>query len=629
MKEALRILKQYWGYPQFRPVQQDVIESVMKGKDTLALLPTGGGKSLCYQVPGLAMGTLTLVISPLIALMQDQVTQLKNRGIHAEALVAGMGYREMEHIIRLAEFGQLKFLYVSPERLVSSTFLDRLERLPLGLIAVDEAHCISQWGYDFRPEYLRIGELRNYYPNVPVIAVTATATREVVADIQQRLSFKKESQIFSGSFERANLAFVVRQTEDLEGQMLQAARSTSGSGIIYVSRRNLTVTYARALQNGGISAESYHAGLPAQTRKTLQHDWLIGKHRFLVSTNAFGMGIDKGDVRLVVHIGSPDNPEAYYQEAGRAGRDGLKSFALLIQSPSALKDPLVLAEERFPDLETVKKIYQNVGNYLGIPIGQGKGSFYPLDLGKLQELSGIPVHKMMAALKLLEQQAYFYLSDGFAMPSRLQILANEKSLYEFKVAHPDFQDIITGLSRMYGGIFDFPVRISESDIARRLTKTETEISVMLRRLNRIGLVEFAEKTGHPGITWLADRVNPSDIRLNMPLLHKLKATWITRYRWMQGYITQKEICRSVLFKNYFGDLSSQVCGVCDVCLEKATITDLDVARVLAKIPEQGILANQLKQDFKSVSDEAWNNLLRKWQDEGILHVDGNHFIYKE
>lgn len=625
MQEALRVLKQYWGYSAFRPAQEKVISAVLSGQDTLALLPTGGGKSLCYQVPGLALQTLTLVVSPLVALMQDQVHQLKSRGVAAASLVAGTGFRELEHIMTQCDYGHLKFLYVSPERLCSNYFLSRLERMPIGLIAVDEAHCISQWGYDFRPEYLRIGEVRRYYPNVPVIAVTATATEEVVNDIKARLNFNSNAFTYAASFERANLSFVVRNTEDLHGRLWHICHAVQGSGIVYVKNRKLTGEYAKFLKEKGIVSDAYHAGLPKEKRQQLQEEWLKGNIRVLVSTNAFGMGIDKGDVRFVVHVGSPDNPEAYYQEAGRAGRDGQKSWAVMLNNTVDLEDVQTLAARRFPDIETIRSIYKQLCNYAALPVGGGGGTHIPIDISAFTERTEQPLSVVLSVFRVLEQFEYIYVSEGVYLPSTLVFTAPDKKVYEFKVAHPQFQDLISSLSRMYGGIFEYPQKIHEKDIARRMKLTETEISILLRKMHKAGLVEYIEKTDQPMITFVSDRVEMRDLRIDQTLQNRLKAAWVTRYKWMQNYRHQDAVCRSILFRNYFGDQEAKPCGICDVCLSRKKSSNniqINPKEWAMGLPEQGVALDDLERYLPRFSGTQLAEFLRDAQTLGYIFIDG-------
>ena len=480
MAKAVDILKQYWGYDSFRPLQDEIIESVLDGKDTLALMPTGGGKSICFQVPALCREGVCIVISPLIALMKDQVFQLQKRNIPAAAIYSGMRYKDIDRLLDNAVYGNIKLLYLSPERLVTELARERIKKMNVNLLAVDEAHCISQWGYDFRPPYLQIAEIREFIPDTPILAVTATATKEVVEDIQQKLEFK-DGAVFQKSFERKNLAYVVLSEENKPQKALDILQKVKGSAVVYSRNRRGTKEVANYLRKNGINADFYHAGLSTALRTKKQEDWIQGKLKVMVSTNAFGMGIDKADVRSVVHMDLPDSLEAYFQEAGRAGRDGKKSFAVLLYNEADKKNLLWSYENSFPEIEEVKRVYAALGSYLQLAIGSGLGGSFDFEIERFVKNFRFDLLKTYSCLKILEQSGYIVLSDAVFIPSTIKIRVNKEVLYDYQLKNRSLDIIIKTILRTYHGALSHHTKIDESQLARFLKITRVQLSQGLKK----------------------------------------------------------------------------------------------------------------------------------------------------
>ena len=485
------ILQQYWGYPSFRPLQEDIVDSVMAGKDTLALLPTGGGKSICFQVPAMAMEGLCLVITPLIALMKDQVAHLVEKGIAAAAIYSGMHPDELELAYNQAVFGRLKFLYVSPERLQTDTFIEAVKRMKVCLLAVDESHCISQWGYDFRPPYLKIADIRPYMPKTPVLALTATATAKVVDDIQLRLGFK-EKNVFQSSFERKNVTYNVIHEADKYGVLRRKLEAMKeGSAIVYVRNRKRTQVIADWLNSVGITATFYHAGLDAKTRDERQELWMKGKVKVIAATNAFGMGIDKPDVRLVIHMDLPDSIEAYFQEAGRAGRDLKPSEAFLLVSPADIQKLQDNLTQSFPELDRIKLIYNALGNYFNIPVGAGENVSYPFVIGDFANRYGFSIVEVFHTLKILEKEGFFVLSESFDEPSKVMIKVSRDDLYGFQVNNPQYGELIKCMLRSLPGVLTDFVKINEETLAKKTGLTSEKVQEQLKKLESYNFLSAA------------------------------------------------------------------------------------------------------------------------------------------
>jgi ATP-dependent DNA helicase RecQ len=565
LKQLQDILKKYWGYEQFRPLQEDIIQSVLSGKDTLALLPTGGGKSICYQVPAIVSDGVCLVVSPLIALMKDQVDRLKKLQIKAEAIYSGMGYREMDRILDNAVYGDLKFLYISPERLATTLFRARFERMTVSFVAIDEAHCISQWGYDFRPEYLEIARLREIKPDIRFLAVTATATDAVCRDIMLHLHFNG-SHLFKSTFSRPNLSLVVRDTEDKQAQLLHILKKTGGSAIIYANTRNDVKNLAGWLVKNGVNADYYHAGLSPAERASKQNEWMQNRMRVMVSTNAFGMGIDKPDVRIVIHHQMPQSPEAYFQEAGRAGRDGQKSYAILLHH--LVDDDILKArvEGRFPPFALVRDHYDRICNYLQVALGDGLYTSFDFDLVAFAEKFKVPVPEALSCIQILETEGYFRQSEGLSEPARLMILLDEKALYKLYIASPAVEKMMLTLLRMYGTLFDHHTAIREEEIAARLKVSKEKTLSLLQQLHRIGAVDFIPRKNSPQLTFLQPRVRKTDLIFDAARTKALAEQARARLAFMLSYTGNHTECRSEMMQAYFGEPQAGPCGICDVCL---------------------------------------------------------------
>ena len=516
------ILTRYWGYPDFRPFQEDIVDSVMAGKDTLALLPTGGGKSICFQVPTMAMDGLCLVITPLVALMKDQVANLAKKGIPAAAIYSGKHSDEIQLAYNQAVYGRLKFLYVSPERLQTDTFIEALKRMKVCLLAVDESHCISQWGYDFRPPYLKIAEIRPYIPTTPVLALTATATSKVVDDIQLRLGFKQRN-VFQSSFERKNLTYNVFHDADKYGVLRRKLEAmTEGSAIVYVRNRKRTQVIADWLNSVGVLATYYHAGLDTKTRDERQDLWMKGKVKVIVATNAFGMGIDKPDVRLVVHMDLPDSIEAYFQEAGRAGRDLKPSEAILLVSPADIKKLQDDLTQSFPELDRIKLIYNALGNYFNIPVGAGENVSYPLVISEFAKHYGFSVLEVFHTLKILEKEGFLILSDSFDEPSKVMIKASRDEIYCFQVNNPQFSELIKCMLRSLPGVMTDFVKINEEVLAKRVGVPLEKLQKQLKTLDDYQFLTYLPRNDKPQVLFLSEFVDTKHFNLSKENYHSRK-----------------------------------------------------------------------------------------------------------
>ena len=560
-----QILKKYWHFDRFRPLQEDIVKSVLAGNDTLALLPTGGGKSICFQVPALAMEGLCLVISPLIALMKDQVENLKKLGIKAEAIYSGMNSYEIDRILGNCIYDkELKFLYVSPERLKTDVFRVNLQRMKIALLAVDEAHCISQWGYDFRPPYLEIAEVRKLFPKIPVLALTATATPEVVNDIQEKLHFRKKN-VFQKSFKRENLTYFVMYEENKMGRLLTLIEKNPGTGIIYVRNRRRTQEIAEYLQHFNISADFYHAGLDAATRDNKQSKWMSGEKQVIVSTNAFGMGIDKPDVRWVVHLDIPDTIEAYFQEAGRGGRDLKPSIAVMLYDNNDLKELKNNFQLSFPPIAVIKNIYKTLCEYYQIPMGEGENKMMLFDANELCDKLKLKPIELMNALSFLEKTGVLMLSEDVKKQSTLHFTADEEMLKQVYAKNNDIQEFVKLLLRSYGGVFSNYVKISEEEIARRAELDVAKVEELLLELSKKNIIQYSKRSNKPHILFLQNRVPENYIYFKDEIYKKRKEVAQKRLNSVLHFVENTQTCRSQLLLTYFGETKSTLCGNCDVC----------------------------------------------------------------
>jgi len=566
-----QILKQYWGHESFRPLQEDIIHAVMEGKDTLALLPTGGGKSICFQVPALAQDGICLVISPLIALMKDQVENLKKKGIGALQIYSGMSFIEVKKTLQNAAFGNYKFLYVSPERLETNLFLEYLPSMKISLIAVDEAHCISQWGYDFRPSYSRISALREQLPKVPVLALTASATKEVQDDICVQLGFKKDHQRFQPSFERPELSYSVFNVPSKQNKLVEILSNVAGQGIVYCKSRKQTKEIAEWLTLNGVAADHYHAGLNNEERNKKQEAWINNKTRVIVSTNAFGMGIDKADVRTVVHHSIPDCLENYYQEAGRAGRDGKRAYAVLLYNTKESDDLQSQADIRYPSAEEIKKVYSAVMNFLQIAAGSGEGTSYDFDIATFSEAFKINIFTANYVLKTLEQESVLSYNEAFFKPSTIVFTVERSQLEDIEKLHPTLEPIIKGLLRSYEGIFDFPSIVLETQLAKFVKMNIEVVKRSLLQLRQLGIIDYTPQKEKPQLTLLQNRMYADSFKIDLVNYHKRKANFERRIKAIGNYVNSANICRSQFIASYFNDTAAKKCGICDNCINERNI----------------------------------------------------------
>ena len=575
MQKYLDILKQYWGYDQFRALQGDIISSIASGKDTLGLMPTGGGKSLTFQVPTMAMEGLCVVVTPLIALMKDQVDNLKKRGIAAAAIYSGMSQNDIFMTLDNAVFAAYKFLYVSPERLCTPIFMEKIKQSTVCMIAVDESHCISQWGYDFRPSYLRIADIRELLPHVPVLALTATATPEVVDDIQKQLKFQ-EINVFQKSFDRSNLTYVVRTVENKDENLLKILNNVPGTSVVYVRNRKKTKEVADFLNQHGIVAENFHAGLKNETRDAKQARWMSGETRVIVSTNAFGMGIDKAEVRTVVHLDLPDSLEAYFQEAGRAGRDEQKAYAVLLYNNGDAVKMQKRISDTFPGKEMVIKVYEALGNYFEIGVGSGLDKVFGFDIADFCTKFKLPILISYNCLKILQQCGYIELTDEQDSSSRVLFIVGKDDLYKLKLT-PEQDRLIHILLRSYTGLFTDLASIKEDTLANRLEWKQDQVYEQLVGLAKERIIQYIPRKKTPFLTFIREREATHRVVLGKETYDDRRDRYVSRVKSVLGYAQGENICRSQVLLSYFGEKNTSSCKKCDVCLKQkeTQVTDDD------------------------------------------------------
>ena len=566
MATPSEILKRYWGHDAFRPNQLEIISSVMSGHDTLALMPTGGGKSICYQIPALLMDGLALVVSPLIALMKDQVQQLNDRHIKSACLTSGLSSNEQFIVLNNCIHGDVKILYVSPERLKQRVFIEHLRQMRVNLIAVDEAHCLSQWGHDFRPAYLDIAAIRAYHPKAPMLALTATATPAVAADIRTILRFGKDSQTFTTSFSRPNLAYMALHETDKAGRLLRLLNNVGGSGIVYVRSRQRTHEVAMMLKSKGIPAEYYHAGRSQQERDLCQKLWMEDKIRIIVATNAFGMGIDKRNVRFVVHLDPPDSPEAYFQEAGRAGRDGRNAYCVIFYNESDIARLRESFADKYPPLKTIRNIYNGLCNYYKLPIGSGDGTEFPLDIEAICRTYNLRPILFYNVLQHLEREGIIALPPEDSVQSRLHIPIEREELYRFQLAHPQYDALLHCIFRSYGGLFSDYIVIDERLIARRIYQSISDIRKALMKLDALQIVDYKPSIAGASICFVAPRIDSNGLYLNEQNYPALCQHAEQRMEQMINYMQADTGCRSEYLLRYFGEADTKPCQCCDLCI---------------------------------------------------------------
>jgi ATP-dependent DNA helicase RecQ len=564
---ATDVLKQYWGFDAFRPLQEDIVNYVVSGKDALALLPTGGGKSICFQVPAMMMDGICIVVSPLIALMKDQVDNLKKRGIAAMCITSDYGHREIDNMFDRCIYDKIKFLYLSPERLLTDMAKMRIAKMKVNLIAVDEAHCISEWGYDFRPPYLQIAEIRALHPKVPILALTASATPTVVNDIQEKLAFKKK-KVFAKSFNRDNLAYFVVWDENKIQKAAQIIQKRNGSGIIYMRSRKGTERIARELNKLGISADYYHAGLESEIRSEKQNQWINNRSQVIVATNAFGMGIDKPDVRFVIHMDLPDTLENYYQECGRGGRDGNKAFAVSVLAKKDVERLRSKLIDAFPEKVEIKQAYAALGSYLQLAVGSGKDETYDINIELLAERFNLNARKVFQSLKFLEKEGLIAVNEIADRFSTVKIVCDHQVFYNYQINNPKLDPLLNGLMRSYGRLFEEQVAISEWTIAKRARWPKDKVVKGLQYLQKLEMIEYKEASALPKVTFTLERLDQKNFRISDEHYALRKQIITEKVEAMIHYAESTEKCRSRMILEYFGETDAQNCGMCDWCMKK-------------------------------------------------------------
>lgn len=622
-QKLLDTLKKYWQYDSFRPMQREAIESVMSGRDTLVLMPTGGGKSIIYQLPTLASDGLCIVVTPLIALMKDQVDSLRRRGIPAVAVHSGLSSRQIDIALDNCVYGDVKFLYVAPERLSSEMFRLRVDRMNVSLLAVDEAHCISQWGYDFRPSYLRIKELRRFMPDTPILALTASATPRVAEDIMKQLDFA-EPNILQSSFLRPNLSYSVRQTDDKEGQLMRIINNVPGCGIVYVRMRNTAERVANYLLEQGESASFYHGGLPNAERSMRQDEWVSGKTRIMVATNAFGMGIDKRDVRFVVHYTMSDSLESYYQEAGRAGRDGQRSYSVILMSSDDNSRIVDIFEKEFPDIQLIRSVYHELCSYLGVAIGDGKEASFVFNIYDFCRHIKQPIVTVHNIIKLLQLNGYMTLVEDCEHPARMMFMVTRDELYNIKMQSEKEEDILRTILRLYTGIFNEFRPIDEMEIAAASKHSYEDVHNLLKQMWRANVIRYIPTNHDPLIFLDEERLPAKDVYISPATYSHRKSLMMERFNHLLHYANEEQECRSRIIEQYFCDKMSEPCGICDNCLarkkrEKNNIPNYE-QQILSLLDTEPMTIKELIAKIKG-NEQTLIKTIRNLAERGVISAE--------
>lgn len=627
MNKPLNILKKHWGYDHFRPQQKEVVDAVLKGEDVLVLLPTGGGKSICFQIPAIIMEGVCLVITPLIALMKDQVYQLRQRGIKATAIHAGMNKREIDITLDNCIYGDYRFLYLSPERLQTEIFQARVQKMQVSMIVVDEAHCVSQWGYDFRPLYLKIAEFRKKLPNKNLVALTATATEQVKKDIVEKLSLNDVKQ-FQDSFLRANLSYSVRKVEDKYAKMLEVLQAVKGTAIVYVRTRKTAKEVSDFLRKNNISADYYHGGLLHKLRSSKQDKWIKGLVRIMVATNAFGMGIDKSDVRTVIHMDLPETLEAYYQEAGRAGRDGGKSYAVILHYPNDSKELIARVSRAHPPIETIKRVYQSLANYYKLAVGSGEGVSFDFVLNDFCQIYRLESLSTYQAIKKLEEQGLIQMNESFYSPSKLMFSVDNKVLYEYMIANAKHEPFIKGVLRIYGGeLAENYLNISEQKIAQVTQITLEEVKRHLLILNEQQILSYEPTTDCPQIIFTVPRQHENNLSIDQRFLESRKVLAESKSLQVDKYINNIEQCKTQQLLAYFGEQNEERCGACDFCVDEKRKYDQDEqfisirSAILNELIQSSMEVEQLTKVLPGINSSTIIQVVRKMLDFGDIQYD--------
>jgi len=626
----LKILKNYWGYESFRPLQEDIIHSVLEGNDTLALLPTGGGKSVCFQVPALAQEGICIVVSPLIALMKDQVQQLQARNIPAVAVYSGMHPQEIDRLLDNCIYGKVKFLYLSPERLTTPLARERIRKMKVNLLAIDEAHCVSQWGYDFRPPYLQIPDIRDVVPEAPMIALTATATVEVVEDIQDKLGFRQK-KVFRKSFERDNLTYVVRQTEGKPEKLVEILTNVAGSSVVYARNRRGTKEIANYLRRHGIKADYYHAGLDMPTRSEKQDQWVQGQTRVMVATNAFGMGIDKPDVRSVVHMELPDSLEAYFQEAGRAGRDEQPAYAVLLYHPQDKVKLKRQFEQAYPEMKQLRQTYRALGSFFQLAVGSGENQSFDFDIIRFCETFQLQPVPTFNCLKVLEKEGWLMLTDAVFTPGSMKIKISKEELYDYQLKHPRLDKVIKTILRSYQGAFSNYIHLREGKLANFLHTTTDDLQRSLDLMHKDDVIDYQPQKEKPQLIFLRARVDADHLHIDQQRYAFLKNRQLERIQSSIRY-AEEEACRSQQLLLYFGEANPPLCERCDVCLarKKKVLTSADLKRYRQKIEfllqREQLTLKELLASFSYKHQPYVLEVLEFLTEEGVIVQDGERLV---